>query len=119
MASPDTPTALRERLAYVGEVRRFASDALALPDNGSFTTFVELGRPYVAWNVFAAREFSVEPRRWCFLVAGCVNYRGYFEQDRALELRAATSSARATTCTSPRSPRIPRSAISTTRCCPR
>ncbi|MBS1201178.1 MAG: putative aminopeptidase [Proteobacteria bacterium] len=85
MASPDTPTALRERLAYVGEVRRFASDALALPDNGSFTTFVELGRPYVAWNVFAAREFSVEPRRWCFLVAGCVNYRGYFEQDRALD----------------------------------
>ena len=85
MAGADTPPALRERLEYVLEVRRFASYALALPDNGSFTSFVELDRPYVAWNVFAAREFSIEPRKWCFLVAGCVNYRGYFDQDRALD----------------------------------
>jgi predicted aminopeptidase len=30
------------------------------------------------WNVFATPEFSVRPRRWCFIFAGCVNYRGYF-----------------------------------------
>ena len=85
LASPDTPPVLRERLDYVLEARRFASDALALPDNGSFTTYVELDRPYVAWNVFAAPEFSIEPRKWCFLVAGCVNYRGYFEERHAVE----------------------------------
>jgi predicted aminopeptidase len=33
--------------------------------------------------VFAAPEFSVEAKRWCFPVAGCVSYRGYFDEPRA------------------------------------
>ena len=33
--------------------------------------------------MFAAPEFSVEPRRWCFPIAGCVVYRGYFSEDAA------------------------------------
>jgi predicted aminopeptidase len=85
LADPGTPPELRERLEYVREVRAFASYALALPENGSFTTYVELDRPYVAWNVFAAPEFSVEPKKWCFVVAGCVNYRGYFEEQDAAD----------------------------------
>jgi len=84
LADPGTPAALRERLEYVREVREFASYALALPQNGSFTSYVELDRPHVAWNVFAAPEFSVEPKKWCFVVAGCVNYRGYFSEKEAL-----------------------------------
>ena len=83
MAAPDADPALRERLEYVLAARRFASAGLGLPDNGSFTTYVELDRPNVAWNVFAAGEFSVEPKTWCFVVAGCVSYRGYFDQARA------------------------------------
>jgi predicted aminopeptidase len=59
-------------------IRDFASRELALPDNGSFRTYADLSRPYVVWNVFAAEEFSVRPKEWCFPVAGCVNYRGYF-----------------------------------------
>jgi predicted aminopeptidase len=43
---------------------------------------VELNRPYVVWNVFAAPEFSLKPKTWCFPIVGCVAYRGYFsEQD--------------------------------------
>jgi predicted aminopeptidase len=83
IADPATPEAVRERLDYVGRARRFASDALALPDNGTFTGYVELDRPYVVWNVFAAPEFSVEPRTWCFPIAGCVAYRGYFDEAQA------------------------------------
>jgi predicted aminopeptidase len=37
----------------------------------------------VVWNVFAAPEFSVEPRQSCFPVAGCVGYRGYYAQASA------------------------------------
>jgi len=33
--------------------------------------------------VFAAPEFSLEARRWCFPIAGCVSYRGYFSQQAA------------------------------------
>ena len=83
LADPATDAALRRRLELVQEARRFASDSLALPDNDSYTSYVSLDRDYVVWNVFAAPEFSVEPRQWCFPVAGCVVYRGYFDQARA------------------------------------
>jgi len=84
LADAATPPEVRARLQYVQEVREFASYALALPRNGSFTGYVELDRPYVAWNVFAAPEFSVEPKKWCFVVAGCINYRGYFDPQQAV-----------------------------------
>src|SRR4030095_9076812 len=53
---------------------------LELPDNDSYTTYVDLERPYVVWNVVAAEEFSVDPKRWCFPFAGCVAYRGFFDR---------------------------------------
>ena len=83
VADATTDAATRERLALVGELRRFAVDRLGLPDNDSYTTFVDLGRDYVVYNVIAAGEFSVAPVTWCFPVAGCVAYRGYFDRERA------------------------------------
>jgi predicted aminopeptidase len=80
---PGTAEETRARLELVREARAFASAELGLPDNGSYSSYVELDRPYVVWNVFAAGEFSVEPRRWCFPVAGCVVYRGYFAEEDA------------------------------------
>jgi len=80
---PSTPAALRAKLATVQRLRRFAVEGLGLPDNGSYRGYVELDRPFVVWNVVAAPELSVEPRVWCFPVAGCVSYRGYFSEDRA------------------------------------
>ncbi len=73
----------RRRLAMVLEVRQFAVDVLHLPDNDSYRTYVDLERDYVVWNVFAAPEFSLEPRTWCFPVVGCVAYRGYFAESAA------------------------------------
>ena len=44
------------------------------------------GRPYVVWNVFAAPEFSLDGKRWCMLLVGCVNYRGYYAREDAERL---------------------------------
>lgn len=78
-----TPPQVRERLSLVLRVRDFASGELALPDNGSYRKYADLERPFVVWNVFAAAEFSVAPKEWCFPLAGCVGYRGYFSEARA------------------------------------
>lgn len=78
-----TPDNLRMRLEYVAAARAFASQELGLPDNESYRSYADLGRSFVVWNVFATDEFSVEPRRWCFPVAGCVVYRGYFSEESA------------------------------------
>lgn len=88
VARPATPPALRARLEYASAARRFAVAALALPDNGSYRSYAALGRPYATWNVFAAPEFSVEPKTWCFPIAGCVAYRGYFDERRARDYAA-------------------------------
>jgi len=75
--------ALAARLARVREMRAFASTELGLPDNASYTRYTDVGRPFVLWNVFAAPALSLAPVQWCFPVAGCVNYRGYFREDEA------------------------------------
>jgi predicted aminopeptidase len=83
IADSGTPPELRTRLEYVAAARDFASRELGLPDNDSYRSYADLGRPYVVWNVFATPEFSVEPRHWCFPIAGCVVYRGYFSEESA------------------------------------
>ncbi|MEE8527571.1 MAG: aminopeptidase [Gammaproteobacteria bacterium] len=77
------PEELRMRLELILEIRRFASNELQLPDNDSYRKYADLGRPYVVWNIFAAQEFSVEPKTWCFPIVGCVGYRGYFKEEKA------------------------------------
>lgn len=85
LADASTPPALRSHLEEVRAAREFASSELGLPDNASYRSYADIGRPYVVWNVVAADEFSVEPKRWCFPVVGCVAYRGYFGERRARE----------------------------------
>jgi len=92
VAQPDTPAELAWRLRLVESARDFSVAELGLPDNDSYRNYADLGREFVVWNVFAAPEFSVRLREWCFPVAGCVGYRGYFAEERARrkadELRA-------------------------------
>ncbi len=83
IADPATPPALRKKLETVLRIRAFASHELGLPDNQSYRGYTDLQRPYVVWNVFAAEEFSLKPREWCFPVAGCVGYKGYFAEANA------------------------------------
>jgi predicted aminopeptidase len=80
LADPATPAALRERLQLSQRLRDFAITELGLPDNASYRRYADLGRPAVVWNVAAAPEFSLTLHTWCFPVAGCVGYRGYYRE---------------------------------------
>jgi len=88
LRDPASAPALRQELAQVQAMREFASRELALPDNGSYRAYADLGRPYVVWNVFAAPEFALAPKSWCMLMVGCVNYRGYYDRAQAERLGA-------------------------------
>jgi predicted aminopeptidase len=83
LAREDTPPALAERLRLLQEARRFSIETLSLPDNDTYLTYADIERDYVVWNVFAAPEFSLEAKTWCFPIAGCVSYRGYFRKQDA------------------------------------
>lgn len=88
LADRETAPGLARQLELALAIRRFSIGELGLPDNGSYRSYVDLGRSYAAWNVVAAPEFSVEPLTWCFAFAGCVTYRGYFSPERARRFAA-------------------------------
>jgi len=83
LQDPATDPLLKNKLENTHAIREFASRELALPDNNSYRSYADLGRPFVVWNVFAAPEFSVEPEKWCMIFVGCVSYRGYYDRDEA------------------------------------
>lgn len=94
---PATPESLRARLELARSIRDFASRELALPENGSYRRYADLGRPFVVWNVFSAPEFSIEPVEHCFPIAGCVAYRGYYaEADARMEAAREAAQGRDT-----------------------
>ncbi len=78
--------ALKKKLERVLAIRDYATRELGLPDNASYKRYTEVDRRFVLWNVFAAPPLSLAARQWCFPIAGCVNYRGYFaERDAKAE----------------------------------
>ncbi|NWD69091.1 aminopeptidase [Pseudomonas gingeri] len=83
IADPSRDPKLREHLAQSQQARAFASEHLHLPDNRSYRLYADIKRPYVVWNVFATPEFSLTPQQHCFPIAGCVAYRGYYNQGAA------------------------------------
>lgn len=88
LADSGTNPKLARKLQLVRRARAFASKELDLPDNDSFRSYANLQRPFVVWNVFAAPALSVKPVEWCFPIAGCVAYRGYFSEAAARQAGA-------------------------------
>jgi len=83
LTDPATPADLKQRLETARSIREFASRELHLPDNGSYTTYADLGRRFAVYNVFAAPTFSVDPKPECFPITGCVAYRGFYSEKDA------------------------------------
>ncbi|VAX13260.1 PUTATIVE ZINC PROTEASE PROTEIN [hydrothermal vent metagenome] len=83
LADPSVPTQTRSRLKSLQAARGFASRELALPDNDSYRSYADLGRPYAVWNVVATPAYSLKPKQWCFIFVGCISYRGYYRREQA------------------------------------
>ena len=83
IADPQRDPKLRDHLLKSQQARAFASEHLHLPDNKSYRLYADIHRRYVVWNVFATDEFSLDPVTHCFPIAGCVAYRGYYDQGAA------------------------------------
>ncbi len=83
LEAPTTQDSLRENLYTAKQARQFAIEKLGLPDNKSYTRYADLGRPFVVWSVVATPAYSLKPKTWCFPIAGCVSYRGYFKEKAA------------------------------------
>ena len=83
LARQDLDPRTRQRLELATRIRRFAVTELGLPDNGSYTRYADVKQPFVTWGVVAAPELSLRLTQWCFPIAGCVTYRGYYSLEAA------------------------------------
>jgi predicted aminopeptidase len=83
MADPNIQPPLQQRLRVAQTLRDFANQELQLPDNGSYRNYADLQRPFLVRTVFATAPLSLQLRQWCFPIAGCVSYRGYFSATAA------------------------------------
>lgn len=81
----DIPDSLRNKLNTVLLLRDFSIKQLGLPENDSYLSYADIERDYVIWNIFANEEFSLKPVSWCYLIVGCLSYRGYFSKADAKE----------------------------------
>ena len=78
----------RQQLQRAVAIRDYAEDRLLLPVADNYRHLVSLDSNFVTWNVFAAEALSMEALQWCFPVAGCVSYRGYFKEQDARDYAA-------------------------------
>ena len=83
LADPQTPDVLKARLQLVQQLRAFAAKELKLPVDGHYLRYADLHREFVVWNVYAAPEFSLEPKTWWYPFVGSLDYRGYFAESAA------------------------------------
>lgn len=83
LADAKVSSEVKEKLGLVLELRRFAENELSLKPNGHYVKYADLNRRFVVWNVNAAPEFSLEPKRWWYPVVGRLKYRGYFSEKLA------------------------------------
>jgi len=88
LARTNTSAALRSKLQLVLDIREFAERELSLKTDGHYAKYADLGRRYVVWNVNAAPEFSLEPKKWWYPVVGKLKYRGFFSEKDARECGA-------------------------------
>lgn len=85
LSDPNIDLQLKRRLRNARRARNFASTELRLPENNSYLSFVALDRDYVVWNVIVTPRYSVDAVKSCFLIVGCVSYRGYYKKKAAIE----------------------------------
>ena len=83
VADPQTPAPLKAKLELVQSLREFAAKELKLPVDGHYQKYVDVHRAFVVWNVEAAPEFSLEPKKWWYPLVGSLEYRGYFAEHGA------------------------------------
>ncbi len=83
--NPDTSKETKEKLLLAKEVQKYSIETLGLKKSDNYSSFVELGRPYVTYVVSASPKNKLEHHTWWFPIVGSVPYKGYFYPEGAKE----------------------------------
>lgn len=87
LKDPDFPDSLKLRLNLIDEVRKYAIDSLALKDTKNYKTLYDQRGEEIMWVVIASEPFRLKPKEWKFPIVGTVPYKGYFDKEKAYNLK--------------------------------
>ena len=74
---------LKTKLRLVNKIKDFAYSELHFRKTKSYSTYSDILRNAVVWNVVATKENSFELKEWCYIFIGCFNYRGFYKKKEA------------------------------------
>lgn len=87
LKDPTFPDSLKARLRFIEEVRKYAVDSLGLKDTKNYKTLYDQKGEEIMWVVTASEPFKLKPKQWTFPILGAVPYKGFFEKEKALNLK--------------------------------
>ncbi len=76
---------LKTKLRLVNKIKDFAYTELHFRKTKSYSTYSDILRNAVVWNVVATKENSLELKEWCYVFIGCFNYKGFYKKKEAEE----------------------------------
>ena len=85
LGSKDLSLKAKEKLKLVPEIKAFAKNQLKMDiDDDIYSSYIDLGRPYVSWLLRVSSAYELKPYFWSFPVVGRVPYKGFFNKELAL-----------------------------------
>lgn len=85
LKDPNLPPENRAKLEAAKAAHEFALRDMHLKETANYTTYIELGRPYVSWVVSAAPRWRLEHYEWSYPFVGKMPYKGYASEEDARE----------------------------------
>ena len=83
LGDPEVPESEKEKIRLVMDAKAFGEEALGLASSKNYTRYYLVKHPPVAYNLTASPKLSLEAYRWCFPIAGCLPYKGFFAREKA------------------------------------
>lgn len=73
----------KNKIILSQKARLFAFEKLKLKETKNYSTYIELGRPYVTWVVHAAEKWEMKNYEWSYPIVGKMPYKGFFNEAEA------------------------------------
>ncbi|MBX2988738.1 MAG: aminopeptidase [Bdellovibrionaceae bacterium] len=85
LRDPGLDETQKEKLRRAQEAHDHAVKKMSLKEGKSYTSFVQLDRPYVSYVVSAAPRWKLEHHEWSYPIVGRMPYRGFADENDAKE----------------------------------
>ncbi|MBL3656731.1 aminopeptidase [Fulvivirga sediminis] len=85
LKNPAVADSVKEKLLFIGKVRKYAIDSLGLNNTDNYTTLYDQKGEPLLWVVTGCQPYKLEAKEWDFPIVGKMPYKGFFVQEDAVK----------------------------------